>query len=616
MEINTNETITKMKKIYLLLTLISLLQNGYAQSDYTDLTDFKPDNKIKNRSLVASENCNFYLKHPPVISSFYNIVDSWEKVKLFIKDGYSNYDVEMSIKFHFYNTQDNYTMYDDGTHGDSIPNDLIYTNDHIYFPHKEFDWENNKIKTMSYCPITIYINYRSNSSLIHTDEVWMDFWNVNPDFLATLKAPAVKYLNGKKSVIWSDNFIFINKLDNWHQLNTQQHGAGCWFDYEYIESESILYDYWEKSQIINNLDDKFYLQVDFLEPSGQYSYPDGERVYLNTHGLFGPLVHELLHRWNVSMNGYLGFNNYNDTFSGHYAGICRNTSGFLYQGYGRFPWMYCEGAEKNVVRENDSTYSLIYHETCEKGKNRQIFNDYEQYIMGILAIDSVKFPIYFLNGFKKFEEKIDPVTGFSLDTFKVFFKELVEIDKPKLAEARRKFLEDHPGNQEFLSGDTIRAIPVFNWTSNATTDELKIINFFCTDIAKQGPTDINMNYAGGDFITYYEATQRKGIIVTDVPKPQLLIDQREQIRIKSSSKSLILYPNPVKAGQEFDVEIDALNSDLGSAKLSVSSSTGVVLLQKTDLQQHISQGGLARGVYLVQIRFKNGESLTRKLIVH
>lgn len=466
-----------------------------------------------------ADNCKFYLKYPPVVSSFYNTKDSWEKIELNVKDEYSKYDIELSIKFHFYYSQVeiNYKMYDDGTHGDSIENDHVFTNDNVYFPYKG----NEIIETISPCPITMYIKYLSNNSIIHLDEVSMDFYNINSDFLANLKEPEFKYLNYEKSVIWATNFIAINKNKNWIELDYQPHGSGCGFDYKYVESESILYNYWDESQIISNSDNNFYLQADFIEPFGQYTYPNGERIYLGTRGLFGPFVHELLHRWNVEMNNYLGFS-YNDTFGGHHAPMFRPSSGFLYQSYSRYPWLYDEGAEKNIIQENDSTYSLTYKYNSESdhNKNKQIYNDYEQYIMGILPIDSVKFPIYFLKGFIKSVDEIDSLTGYWTYVTKIYFKNLVEIDKPKLVDAKKRFLDAHGGNDDFLSGDTINVIPVFNLTKNPSIEELKIINFFCSDISRKGSTNINYKYYGLDFLTYYEATKGKGIIVCNVPIPK------------------------------------------------------------------------------------------------
>ncbi len=493
-----------------LMDITSNISKGGIFSNNPDLsiTDFN------NKS--ETDNCKFYLKYPPVVSFFFNTEESWEKIEINVKDEYSNYDIELGIKFHFYYSQEeiNYKMYDDGTFGDSIENDHVFTNNNVYFPHMG----NELVETISPCPITMYIRYLSNNTLIHTDEVWMDFYNINSDFLANLKEPEFKYLNHGKSVIWADNFIVINKNLNWIELDNQQHGNGCWFDYNYIESESILYNYWDELQIINHSDNNFYLQADFIEPFGQYAYPDGETMFLGTSGLFGPFVHELLHRWNVEMNKYLGFP-FDDTFGGHYAGITRNTSGFLYQSYSKHPWMYSEGAEKTIIQENDSTYSVLQKYPSE-GKNKQVYNDFEQYIMGLLPIDSVKLPIYFLSGFIKNEDEIDSATGYWTEVSKIYFKNLVEIDKSRLEDAKKRFLEDHNGDDNFLSGDTVNVIPVFNLTKNPSLEELKIINFFCSDLSRKGSTKMNYKFYGLDFLTYYEATQGKGIVVCNVPTPK------------------------------------------------------------------------------------------------
>jgi hypothetical protein len=565
--------------------------------------------ELNNNSL--DDNCKFYLKYPPVVSSFFNTSDSREKIELYVKDEFRKYDIELSIKFHFYDNleETNYKMYNDGTHGDSIGNDHIFANDNIYFPYKG----NGIVKTISPCPITIYIKYLSNNTLIHVDEVWMDFWNINPNFLANLKVPEFKYLNQEKSVIWAANFIAVNKNKNWIELENQQHGSGCWFDYRYIESESILYDYWDESQIINNSDNNFYLQADFIEPFGQYTYADGERMYLPTRGLFGPLVHELLHRWNVEMNKYLGFS-YNDTWGGHYAPIFRNSSGFLYQSYSKIPWMYDEGAEKNVIQENDSTYSLIYKYNSETDahKNKQIYNDYEQFIMGLLPIDSVKFPIYFLGGIINNEYEIDPLTGYWTYVIKINFKNLIEIDKSKLENAKKRFLEDHNGNDKFLSGDTINVIPVFNLTKNPSIDGLKIINFFCSDISRKGSTNIDYKYYLLDFLTYYEATQGKGIIVCKVPVPKKQIVVTGIEEVLGNLFEIMVYPNPA---MDF-IKLRIKNYEVENLKYHLYDINGS-LLQNNKVDSNeitISMQDLRPSTYVLKVIQGNKEIKSFKVI--
>jgi hypothetical protein len=58
------------------------------------------------------------------------------------------------------------------------------------------------------------------------------------------------------------------------------------------------------------------LQVDLIEPGGQYTYADGNSMYLQSGGLFGPLVRELLHRWIPAINGYLGLLE-SESYGGH-----------------------------------------------------------------------------------------------------------------------------------------------------------------------------------------------------------------------------------------------------------------------------------------------------------
>jgi hypothetical protein len=182
-------------------------------------------------NITETDNCKFYLKYPPVVSTFFNTADSWERIELNVKDENSQYDIELTVKFHLFYNQEaiNYKMYDDGTHGDYIANDNIFTNSNIYFPHKG----NEIVTSIAPCPTTFNIKYLSNNTLIHTDEVSMDFYNVNPDFLTNLNEPEFKYLNHEKSVIWADNFIFVNKNKNWGELIAQTRG-NCSGGYEYI----------------------------------------------------------------------------------------------------------------------------------------------------------------------------------------------------------------------------------------------------------------------------------------------------------------------------------------------------------------------------------------------
>ena len=187
-----------------------------------------------------------------------------------------------------------------------------------------------------------------------------------------------------------------------------------------------------------------------------------------------------------------------------------------------------------------------------ENKNSQIYNDYEQYIMGLIPIDSVKVPVYFLSGFIRKEDEIDSLTGYWNGTSKIYFKNLVEIDQSGLVDAKNKFFDDYQGNDKFLSGDTINVIPVFNLTKNPSPDDLKIINFFCADISRKGSSNTNYKIHVLDFLTYYEATQGKGIIVCNVPVPknQIVNAGKDQIVDEGESVTLNGYASSSEGGNE------------------------------------------------------------------
>jgi hypothetical protein len=232
---------------------------------------------IENASAPANNNCDFYLKYPPILSSFLVTEEHSENVNLIVKEVYGRYDVELKLRIYDRNGYvfDDffYEMFDDGTNGDSISGDFFYSNDNILIPYYETE-------TFSLSTIVIFVNYLENNNVVHIDEVWMNLCHINKNYLNTLESPVVNYMDSSGTIIWSDNFISVNKIENWHELDKQQHGYGCCFDYSYIQSDSILYKYWEESQISDETDDYTYLQVDLIEPGGQYTYIDGNSMYL------------------------------------------------------------------------------------------------------------------------------------------------------------------------------------------------------------------------------------------------------------------------------------------------------------------------------------------------
>ena len=89
------------------------------------------------------------------------------------------------------------------------------------------------------------------------------------------------------------------------------------------------------------------------------------------------------------------------------------------------------------------------------------------------------------------------------------------------------------------------------------------------------------------------------------------------ISIGSSSKSMKVYPNPVRLSQDIQIEIsNVYASDLEQAQLSISSIHGKSYCQRTGLQNQMQLRGLPQGCYLVQVHLATGEILNEKLIIN
>jgi hypothetical protein len=86
-------------------------------------------------------------------------------------------------------------------------------------------------------------------------------------------------------------------------------------------------------------------------------------------------------------------------------------------------------------------------------------------------------------------------------------------------------------------------------------------------------------------------------------------------KLVATAKSINVFPNPTGNRQEFNVTINALGTDMEHAKLSITSLTGQVIVQRSVIQQKMKLSNLPTGTYIVQVVFSNGESLTKKLEV-
>lgn len=88
------------------------------------------------------------------------------------------------------------------------------------------------------------------------------------------------------------------------------------------------------------------------------------------------------------------------------------------------------------------------------------------------------------------------------------------------------------------------------------------------------------------------------------------------INISTSAKSIKAYPNPVADNQSFRLEIKVTEADLKQAQLTVSTLSGQVVLQNSNLQPQMLLNGLPKGCYIIHVRLTNGELLNEKIMVN
>lgn len=594
------------------------------------------DKVYSNKALplaCANPDLEYYLKKPPVVTSFIVTEDRLETLQVVLKDEYDFTEIEIVFGQFIeangagweYTT---YQMFDDGSHGDSSASDKIFTNDEILIKY---------VLTDTYTPIisSLDVLYKNNGALIHNDVFSPEYTSINNEFLNTIEIPNTHSFDND-DYLFSKNFIYVNKYDNWEELQCNQFGGVS--DPAYVVSKSLLYDYWGEEVINNQSDKDLYMQVDFIQPSGQFLA--GQDIALQVTSLSGVESHEILHLWVPRINSFLGFGeatNNNDT--DHHPNIFKNTSGFLYSTWSRVNGIYCENSINNLQEDDQGTFVYLdytsSYELCngeiDQRKDKQIFNDFEQYLMGLLTIDEVSFPLTYLNNIYSIEEEVDSQTN-DLIGERRYYESLIEITREQLEQAKSDMLDD-AGNAPFLDASEPNNF-FLTFTGNKSelsNDEIKFLTILSQDL-----TTTEDKLQGTIVNTYYQNTQGKSAITANIPNPTVYtgdIFTDEHITIldgedyngwtvsgtynrtldseqyndsivttyliveealsvtSNNSTSIKLYPNP--ASETIFIEWDFLK------EYNLYNLTGQVVKLGSTNQVDVSD--LSRGIYFVQV---------------
>ena len=87
------------------------------------------------------------------------------------------------------------------------------------------------------------------------------------------------------------------------------------------------------------------------------------------------------------------------------------------------------------------------------------------------------------------------------------------------------------------------------------------------------------------------------------------------IEVGNNTKSVKVFPNPSEESLDYTVEVSANQTELSHGTLVITNVNGQIVSQRSGLEAQMKLNGLSRGVYMVQVRFTNGETFNNKLIV-
>lgn len=283
---------------------------------------------------------------------------------------------------------DKIILYDDGTHGDSLQGDNIFTTNNIFigssfgpfytpnevFWYYYFQYENN-----------ITLTYNDNTEKDIVEKLGISIILVNDDYGSNL------YVNQlSDSVFATDNIvnIVLNRNEEFPSFYTDLNHIGEIY-HSYFRGDR---DFLIVASIYSHSSSSagfYYNLKNTIEGIGKSIYDITDRISDNTvlQGItnishstiifFSTINHELLHRWATSL--YEVPNLEGPSWHRHHWDIVRREeSGFGASGH----------VVSKIEKVSDSTYK-----TTEIERTNNYYNDLELYLMGLAPFSDIESPI-------------------------------------------------------------------------------------------------------------------------------------------------------------------------------------------------------------------------------
>ncbi len=613
---------------------------------------------LEHHQTFGRSSDNYFVKMPPVISSMIVSAPRPELVQVHVKESFADADLRLRVVQTWrqnatnQSNQEFFKIYDDGTHGDLLAGDQIFTTNEIMLQYSQ------GIKAWDVFMTRYYVELMDGDK-VQDDNVFDTYYvHVAPNFMQSLPEPPMMISNADSTFVQTDRFIYSNNFDIGYKLNPEAdyNPETNFWDLENIDI--YLEDFWDLNALgVEGQELKARTEVSLQSHQNELTT---DKIHLSLQqllerGAIG-LNHEILHRWIPDFYIDLENQHFSNQDVSHHPVVFRDQSGFFSPDLHRKYYVLCK--DQMTTPDQGLAYADFMYEDClDNGINlrlNRMFSDLELFIMDLLPIDSVQLPVIYIKDPIETEQLMDPSTDEEIGV-RVYYSadQFLELGDEELLLAKEQ-LDERMGG--LSSGDSLNLVINFVGNRTLSHQELSMLDYIAEDITTKGAHSMDDLSTS---ITYFEATGGRGTVSSIAPianciPANLSYSVDKLPTCAGASDAVVSLQNvpatatiswengetgdqavSLSAGTHFftieglgdcnarmlvevgevtplTLNIDVTEDTLSVATVSVQGGTGpYTYLWNDPLEQTTAVAtGLAKGTYLVEVTDANGCTMT------
>ena len=459
---------------------------------------------------------SYFVKMPPVISSMIVSAARAELVQVHVKEAFAEADIRLRVVQTWRQNgtneshQEFFDLYDDGTNGDLVAGDRIFTTNQVVLQYSE------GLEMWDVFLTRFYVELMDGEE-VQEDNVFDTYYvHVTPDFLQSLPESPMMITNADSTFVQTDRFIYSNNFDIGYKLNPEAdyNPETNFWDLENIDN--YLDNFWDlKALGVNGQEQRARTEVSLQRHQNE---PTTDKIHLSLQQLLERgsigLNHEILHRWIPDFYIDLENEHFSDQDVSHHPVVFRNRSGFFSPDLHRKYYVLCK--DQMTTPDQGLAYADFMYEDClDNGSNlrlNRVFSDLELFIMDLIPIDSVQLPVIYIKDPIETERLIDPDTDEQVGV-RVYYgaDQFLELGAEELLQAKEQ-LDERMGG--YSSGDSLNLVINFVGNRPMSHQELSMLDYIARDITSKGAHSMDDLSTS---ITYFEATGGRGVVSSIAP---------------------------------------------------------------------------------------------------